>query len=276
MRRLSALATYLAISLAVAACGKKESEQAHAPEAPPPEPAAAAAAPAADAAAIDAAVASTDRLAGDSDRDARSQPAEVLKFMELRPGQHALDYFGAGGYYTELMSRVVGADGKVIAYNNIEYRKFSEDAPVKRYGNNRLPNVTEVTTPVEAVGLEPASLDAVLFMQGYHDLVLAAGKGLAGNRSGEGACAGRAGVEARRGRGRRRSRCERRADPTKSVDALHRIDPAIIKRDFEAAGLKFDAESPTFANPADDHTKAVFDKAIRHKTDQVMYRFRKP
>ena len=47
--------------------------------------------------------------------------------MELRPGQHALDYFAAAGYYTELMSRIVGPDGKVIAYNNAEYRKFAED-----------------------------------------------------------------------------------------------------------------------------------------------------
>ena len=57
---------------------------------------------------------------------------------------------------------------------------------------------------------------------------------------------------------------------------MHRIDPAVIKRDFEAAGLTFDSESNAFANPDDDHTKEVFDKSIRHKTDQVMYRFRKP
>ena len=30
-----------------------------------------------------------------------------------------------------------------------------------------------------------------------------------------------------------------------------------------------------FAHPEDDHTKPVFDPAVRHKTDQVMYRFRK-
>ncbi len=66
------------------------------------------------------------------------------------------------------------------------------------------------------------------------------------------------------------------ADPAVSVDALHRIDPAIIKREFEAAGLTFDTESKAFANAEDDHTKPVFDPAIRHKTDQVMYRFKKP
>jgi predicted methyltransferase len=64
-------------------------------------------------------------------------------------------------------------------------------------------------------------------------------------------------------------------EPTESATSMHRIDPAIIKRDFEAAGLKFESESPAFASSADDHSKEVFDKAIRYKTDQVMYKFRK-
>ena len=66
------------------------------------------------------------------------------------------------------------------------------------------------------------------------------------------------------------------SDPAVTVDALHRIDPAIIKRDFEAAGLVFEPKADLLRNPADDHTKPVFDDSIRHKTDQVMYRFRKP
>ena len=275
MRRLSPLAMGLAISLAMAACSKSN-EEAKAPEAPPAEPAAATTAPTADSAAIDAAVASPERTAEDKERDARSRPAEVLTFMELRPDQHALDYFAAAGYYTELMSRVVGPNGKVIAYNNPEYRKFSEDGPTKRYGNNRLPNVAEMTTPVESVQLEPASLDAVLFVQGYHDLYWRPKDGSWPQTDPAKALAqivpalkpgavvvvvdhvANAGV-----------------DPTESATAMHRIDPAIIKRDFEAAGLKFESESPAFASSADDHSKEVFDKAIRHKTDQVMYKFRK-
>jgi predicted methyltransferase len=275
MRRLSPLAMGLAISLAMAACSKSN-EEAKTPEAPPAEPAAAAAAPTADSAAIDAAVASADRTAADKERDARSRPAEVLTFMELRPDQNALDYFAAAGYYTELMSRVVGPNGKVIAYNNPEYRKFSQDGPTKRYGNNRLPNVTEVTTPVESVQLEPASLDAVLFMQGYHDLYWRPKDGSWPQTDPAKALAqlvpalkpgavvvvvdhvANAGV-----------------DPTESATSMHRIDPAIIKRDFEAAGLEFESESPAFASSADDHSKEVFDKAIRYKTDQVMYKFRK-
>jgi predicted methyltransferase len=275
MRRLLWLAPQLVVALAVAACGSKSNEEAQAPAAPAPEPAAAAApAPTADRAAIDAALANTDRFAGDSEQDARRKSAEVLTFMELRPGMHVLDYFAAAGYYTELMSRVVGPEGKVIAYNNEEYRKFSQDAPTKRYGNNRLSNVTEVTTPVESLSLEPASLDAVLFMQSYHDLYWRnkdwpktdAAKALAQLTPAlkPGAVVVVVDHVATAG-----------SDPTQTVDKMHRIDPAIIKRDFEAAGLTFESESPLFANSADDHTKEVFDKAIRHKTDQVMYKFRK-
>jgi predicted methyltransferase len=40
--------------------------------------------------------------------------------------------------------------------------------------------------------------------------------------------------------------------------------------------LVLDAESPVFQNATDDHSRAVFDESIRHKTDQFMYRFRKP
>jgi predicted methyltransferase len=265
------------MGLAVAACGSKSNEAAKAPEAAPAEPAAPAApAATADAAAIDASIASTERSKEDTEQDSWRRPAEVLKFMELRPGLHALDYFAASGYYTELMSRVVGADGKVIAYNNDEYRKFSGEGPTKRYGGNRLPNVTEVTSPVEAVKLDPASLDAVLFMQGYHDLYWRpkdgswpktdAAKALAQLVPAlkPGAVVVVVDHVANAG-----------GEPTETVTAMHRIDPAVIKRDFEAAGLTFDSESPVFANPADDHTKEVFDKSIRHKTDQVMYKFKK-
>ena len=276
MRRLLLLAPYLLMGLAIAACGSKSNEEAKAPEAAPAEQAAAAPAPTADTAAIDAAVASADRSAEDKEQDAWRRPAEVLTFMELRPGVNALDYFAAAGYYTELMSRVVGADGKVIAYNNPEYRKFSQDGPTKRYGNNRLPNVSEVTTPVESVQLDPASIDAVLFMQSYHDLywrpkdgswpATDASKALAALVPAlkPGAVVVVVDHVANTG-----------GEPTETVTAMHRIDPAILKRDFAAAGLKFDGESQTFANPADDHSKEVFDKAIRHKTDQVMYKFRK-
>jgi len=48
-----------------------------------------------------------------------------------------------------------------------------------------------------------------------------------------------------------------------------------VKSEVTAAGFKFDGASTILANPADDHTKMVFDPAIRGHTDQFLYRFRK-
>lgn len=273
MRHVMLLAAAIAV-LGLSACNKSPPEQ---PLAQASTPAPTSTEPGADNAAIEAAIASLDRLPGDKDEDARRKPMDVLTFLEVRPGQHVVDYFAAGGYYTELLSRIVGSNGQVIAYNNPEYLKFSGDKPVQRYGNQRLPNVVQVTTPPETAPFEPNSLDAALFVMSYHDLHWRAKDGSWPTTDPNQALArlapalkpgavvvvldhvGAAG-----------------SDPAVSVDALHRIDPAVIKRDFEAAGLRFEAESKAFANAADDHTKPVFDDSIRNKTDRVLYRFRKP
>lgn len=62
----------------------------------------------------------------------------------------------------------------------------------------------------------------------------------------------------------------------KDTDTLHRIDVASAKTEVTAAGFRLDSESKVLANPADDHTKGVFDPTIRGKTDQFLPKFRKP
>lgn len=57
---------------------------------------------------------------------------------------------------------------------------------------------------------------------------------------------------------------------------VHRIDPAIVKQEVEAAGFKLERESPMLKDAADPHTANVFDPAIRGKTDQFVMKFRKP
>ena len=157
---------------------------------------------------------------------------------------HVLDYFAAGGYYTELMSRVVGPNGKVIAYNNPEYLKFSarradqalrQQSPAERRGSD---------DAGRSCAARAASLDAVLFVQTYHDLYWRPKDGSWPKTDPAKALAqlvpalkpGAVVVVvdhvANAG-----------GDPAESVDAMHRIDPAIIKRDFEAAGLMFEAKA---------------------------------
>ena len=60
------------------------------------------------------------------------------------------------------------------------------------------------------------------------------------------------------------------------VEANHRIHPETVRADFERAGFVFDGSSEMLRNPEDDHSKNVFDPAIRGRTDRFVYRFRRP
>jgi predicted methyltransferase len=64
--------------------------------------------------------------------------------------------------------------------------------------------------------------------------------------------------------------------PGETGGTVHRIDRAIVVDELTQAGLVLDAESDLLRNPADDHSKGVFDPDIRGKTDRFMLKFRKP
>jgi predicted methyltransferase len=62
----------------------------------------------------------------------------------------------------------------------------------------------------------------------------------------------------------------------RDTETLHRIDPQRLRQEIQAAGFVFDAQSSVLRNPADDHRVSVFDPSVRGRTDQVVYRFRRP
>ncbi len=263
----------LAAVLALAAgCGQNSPEQAEA-TAPATTPAAAQSdAPAA----IAAAIASADRLMGDTDEDARRHPQEVLEFLGVEPGMRVLDFGAGGGYYTELLSRVVGADGTVVAYNDGLYAKLFGERLNERLNGGRLANVKPLVAAANDLALEPGELDAALFVMSYHDLYHRPEAGTAATdvpkvvaKVFEALKAGGVVVV-------QDHVAVAGAEVVEAAHSLHRIDPEAVKRDFAAAGFVADAESAVFANPADDHTKMVFDPAIRGSTDRLMLRFRKP
>ena len=232
---------------------------------------------AADRAALDAAFASPDRPAADREQDQRRHAREVLAFLGVKPGWRVLDAFSAGGYNTELLARAVGVKGQVIAYNNPPYAKFAAKGITERYKGERLGNVRQVTAEVDQLELAPASLDAALFVMSYHDAYWRPADGGFDRTNPQQLLAklhdalkpgGVIVVQdhvAKPG-----------GDPAVDADKLHRIDPALVRRDFEKAGFTFDGSSDVLAHPDDDHTRLVFDETIRGKTDQFVYRFRKP
>lgn len=208
--------------------------------------------------------------------DAGRKPAAVLGFLGLEAGDDALDLMTGAGYYAEIMAKAVGPEGSVTAW---EPANFYDDKAKKGLGEltARAPNVKLAVSPPTEIGFAPGSFDFVLMHMVYHDLYwesekykfprLEPDKVLATlfSATRPGGIVGVVDHVAAAG-----------GDTRKVVDGLHRIDPAVVRADFERAGFVFDGESDLLRNPADDRAKLVFDPKVRGKTDRIVYRFRKP
>jgi len=215
--------------------------------------------------------------AADLARNATSKPAEVLAFFGVAPGMTVLDMNAATGWYTEILSRVVGPKGHVIAHNHPGARALPAADFGARYDGNRLPNVEQIFLPHNDVRLPPNSVDVVLMSMVYHDTYwqregvdwgpIDRAELLASLRDAlkRGGVAGVVDHCAAVG-----------SDPFESVMAVHRIDPAVVRRDFAAAGFELDGESSVLRNPGDDYSLSIFDAAVVGRTDRFVMRFRKP
>jgi predicted methyltransferase len=231
----------------------------------------------ADARAIAASIASPERPQADRERDAWAKPQTVLTVLGARPGIQVIDYLAGDGYYSELLARIVGPKGRVIVYNNGGYASYVGQKLTQRFEGNRVPNTLLKVEEIADLKLPANSLDAALFVMSYHDVYFApeGAKGPMGDASQMVSALFSAlkpgGVVVVQDHIAKTG-----SDPVDSVQKLHRIDPEAVRRTFEQAGFRLDAQDDTFKNPADDHSKLVFDASIRHKTDQFLYRFRKP
>lgn len=223
-----------------------------------------------------AAVASETRPEGDRASDAGRKPADVLAFFGIQPGDTVLEMWAGGGYYTELLAHVVGETGTVIAHANSPILAFAGEQHTQRHIDNRLPNAEVMLAENNELALDADRFDAVTIILNYHDLywsseeygwdLIEVPAFLAELYKGikPGGILGIVDHQAVSG------------SPAETGSTLHRIDSAIVIDEIESAGFELDGESDALANPADDHTKGVFDEEIRGKTDRFVLRFRKP
>jgi predicted methyltransferase len=222
---------------------------------------------------IAAAVASPARPAADVARDALRHPAALLAFSGIKPGQKVADLMPGGGYFTRLFSVLVGQQGHVYDIVPEELAKVSPKALAAARGVAAEPamlNVSVLVMPLAQIAA-PEKLDVVWTSDNYHDVYgfFGADHALAMDRA----------VFAALKPGGHFIVIDHIAASGTSAAApttLHRIDPATVRAQVEAAGFVFDAESMVLRNPQDDHTRSVFDPAIRGRTDQFGYSFRKP
>lgn len=226
---------------------------------------------------IAAAIASDARLPSDTEEDSWRKPDVLLAFLAPRPGMRVLDVFAGGGYYSELLARVVGRDGTVIAYNNAPYAAFAGAQLETRHASGRLPNVKQLVAETGELAFEPGELDAALFVISYHDLYWRPTDGSWPETDARDLLR-RLHVALKPGGVVvvQDHVADPGGDTTEVVGRLHRIDPQIVRADFAAAGFELTEESRAFANPQDDHSLPVFDESVRRRTDQFLFRFVKP
>lgn len=224
---------------------------------------------------IVAAIADPARPATDVERDANRKPGEVLAFAGVKPGDRVADYAAGNGYFTRLLSGIVGAHGHV--YASVPASLFQYENIVKGIADIqgyivKHSNVSVTAGSAIDVARYPEKLDLFWISQNYHDLhdpFMGPVDMKAFNRAVYAALKP-GGVYLVL------DHVAAKGSPANVTDTLHRIEPLTVRREVEAAGFEFVASSNLLANPADPHTAGVFNAAIRGHTDQFIFKFRRP
>lgn len=224
----------------------------------------------------DAVVNSSARSEANLKLDESRKPAELLAFFGLERGSHVIDMFGANRYWAEIISPAIGPEGQLIVWQPTQFmndkRKADFDAFAAKAGNAAL-----ISSPFEAPAIGNNQYDFMIMNLDYHDVYWQNPERKIGRMEPDawlkriyaamkpGAVVGIVDHAANPG-----------GDTREVVEKLHRIDPAVVKADFQRAGFVLEGESQLLRNPADDHSLNVFDDKIRGKTDRFVLKFRKP
>ncbi|WP_419814285.1 methyltransferase [Glacieibacterium sp.] len=204
----------------------------------------------------------------------QTRQSELIRFARVAAGSTVIDVYPGDGDWTRLFSDVVGSQGRVSSFVPAEVAHFEND-PVGRMrtlakepgrqnveaASADLVEMRKVTQPADVVWLH-------LF---YHDLHTA----LMQARGATAAQFNRAVFEQLKPGGSYVviDHAAAAGSGTSNTQSLHRIDPAAVREEVEAAGFKLDAETTLLADNDDAHSIKVFDPSIKGKTDRFAYRF---
>lgn len=227
-----------------------------------------------DTAALRRAISGSDRDVNDFVRDASRKPVEVLAWLGIEEGMQVLDLYAAGGYYTFILAKAVGPEGRVFAQNTPRGLNYEEDRQDITQGEalelklrrGNLDNVTQLISRLDDLPLAQASIDAVLLAQVLHDYY---------NPNPQRALdmlqrlhnllkpGGFIGITDHVGIAGQNNR------------ELHRmqIDQAIEVA--EQAGFLVES-SELLRNPDDDHRRNIFDPRLNRNTDRFLLKLSKP
>jgi predicted methyltransferase len=205
------------------------------------------------------------RPEADRARDSDRKPDGLVAFAGVRPGDKVAELAPGGGYFTRILSGVVGPEGRI-------YAMAGRPSPARQELAAARPNVSVITAEPGTIPA-PEPVDVVWTTLNYHDF----------KNVKVGTSDGAAAINAAAFRALKPGGLYLVVDHDTAAGAgasqtstLHRIEGALVKREVESAGFRLDGESDLLRHPADDHSIKVQETGIRGKTDQFVLRFRKP
>jgi predicted methyltransferase len=215
---------------------------------------------------IDAIVASPDRSDADRRNDGRRKPAEMLAFIDVRPGMTALDVIAGGGYTSELLARAVGPSGRVYSQTSRGPSPTLAERIKKPAGANIVAVVQPFDSPAPAA-VAAGGADLVTLMFNYHDL----------GAMGVDRARMNAAIFAALKPGGAYVVADHAGRPGTGISesaTLHRVEESLVRREVEAAGFRLAAEGMFLRNPADPRDREEPEPA--QPKDEFVLRFVKP
>jgi predicted methyltransferase len=218
---------------------------------------------------IQAAISDSARPASDTERDANRKPGATLVFAGVKPGMQVIELAPGKGYYTRLLSAIVGPKGKVYAITSPPRPDAPPPAAQAIAADPHYSNVTVIVSKIQDLK-PPEGVDLVWTSQNYHDFHNIPNVDVATINHGMLQALKPGGIylvldhSAPAGSG------------TSDTNTTHRIDEDTVKQEVEAAGFKLVDESDILRNKEDPRTAKVFDPSIQGHTDQFILKFTKP
>ena len=221
---------------------------------------------------IKAAVSDKGRPAADTDRDANRKPADVVAFAGIKAGDKVADINPGGGYFTRIFAKAVGPNGKVYATvgaAGLAAKPASGDAMRALQADAQYGNILLHASDFDKLTV-PEPLDVAWTSDNYHDFK---------NRGPGFTDAMNKAIFAALKPGGTYIVIDHAAEKgsgARDTNTLHRVDPDLVKAEVLAAGFKLDSESKALVNAADNHSNKVFEGDTKGKTDQFVFKFKKP
>jgi predicted methyltransferase len=103
----------------------------------------------------------------DARRDDWQKVDEIFKALQVRPGAVVADVGAGDGFFTIRLAEAVGPDGRVHA---VDVNPVSLGRLKTRVGEAGIRNVEIVQGAIDDPKLAPASLDAALIVNAYHEM----------------------------------------------------------------------------------------------------------